>query len=215
MRILIADDHGIVREGLKSLIDKQASMEVIAEAEDGLAAVHLTNKLSPDIVIMDVSMPNLNGIEAAREILRNKPNTKIIILSMYTDKHIVKESLEAGALGYILKSNLLDELLKAIKTVQANERYLSPRITGIVIEDYINNKTADKARKQIKLTSRERHILQLIAEGKTIKEIARVINISPKTADANRRRIMNKLNIFNTAELTKYAIREGLTSLDF
>ncbi|MBN1974760.1 MAG: response regulator transcription factor [Sedimentisphaerales bacterium] len=215
MRILIADDHGIVREGLKSLIDKQASMEVIAEAEDGLAAVHLTKKLSPDIVIMDVSMPNLNGIEAAREILRNKPNTKIIILSMYTDKHIVKESLEAGALGYILKSNLLDELLKAIKTVQANERYLSPRITGIVIEDYINNKTADKARKQIKLTTRERHILQLIAEGKTIKEIARVINISPKTADANRRRIMNKLNIFNTAELTKYAIREGLTSLDF
>lgn len=215
MKILIADDHSIVREGLKSLIDKQKSMQVIGEAEDGQMAIDLTRELSPDIVIMDVSMPNLNGIEATREILRNKPDTKIIILSMYTDKHIVKESLEAGAKGYILKSNLLEELLKAIKTVKANELYLSPRITGIVIEDYLNLKANDQTKKQIKLTSRERHIIQLIAEGKSIKEISRIIKISPKTADSNRRVIMNKLNIYNTAELTKYAIREGLTSLDF
>jgi two-component system, NarL family, response regulator NreC len=215
MKILIADDHSIVREGLKSLIDKQKSMQVIGEAEDGQMAIDLTKELSPDIVIMDVSMPNLNGIEATREILRNKPETKIIILSMYTDKHIVKESLEAGAKGYILKSNLLEELLKAIKTVKANERYLSPRITGIVIEDYINLKPNDKTKTQIKLTPRERHIIQLLAEGKSIKEISRIIKISPKTTDANRRAIMNKLNIYNTAELTKYAIRMGLTSLDF
>jgi DNA-binding NarL/FixJ family response regulator len=215
MKILIADDHSIVREGLKSLIDKQKSMQVIGEAEDGQMAIDLTSELSPDIVIMDISMPNLNGIEATREILRNKPETKIIILSMYTDKHIVKESLEAGAKGYILKSNLLEELLQAIKTVKANERYLSPRITGIVIEDYINLKANDKTKTQIKLTSRDRHIIQLIAEGKSIKEISRIIKISTKTADANRRAIMNKLNIYNTAELTKYAIREGLTSLDF
>ena len=134
---------------------------------------------------------------------------------MYTDKHIVKESLEAGAKGYILKSNLLDELLKAIKTITTNERYLSPQITGIVIDDYISQKASDKTKKQIKLTPRERHIIQLIAEGKTIKEIARILNISPKTADANRRKIMNKLNIYNTAELTKYAIREKITSLEF
>ncbi len=215
MKILIADDHSIVREGLKSLIEKQNSMQVIGEAEDGQKAIELTKELSPDIVIMDISMPNLNGIEATREIISHKPETKIIILSMYTDKHIVKESLEAGAKAYILKSNLLDELLNAITTIQANERYLSPRITGIVIEDYINLKTSDKTKKQIKLTSRERHIIQLIAEGKTIKEIARIVKISPKTADSNRRAIMNKLKIYNTAELTKYAIREGLTSLDF
>ena len=215
MRIVIADDHSIVREGLKSLIDKQDSMQVVGEAQDGQMAIELTRELSPDMVIMDISMPNLNGIEATREILNFKPDTKIIILSMYTDKHIVKESLEAGALGYILKSNLLDELLKAIQTIKANERYLSPRITGIVVEDYINLKESGQTKKEIQLTSRERHIIQLIAEGKTIKEIARILSISPKTADANRRKIMNKLNINNTAELTKYAIREGLTSLDF
>jgi DNA-binding NarL/FixJ family response regulator len=214
MKILIADDHSIVREGLKSLIDKQRAMEVVGEAEDGQTAIQLTKELMPDIVIMDVSMPNLNGIEATREILSHKPDTKIIILSMYTDKHIVKESLEAGASGYILKSNLLDELLKAMKSIKANERYLSPQITGIVIEDYIQTET-NTLRKKIILTSRERHILQLIAEGKTIKEIARTLHISPKTADANRRQMMNKLNIFNIAELTKYAIREKITSLDF
>ena len=155
-------------------------------------------------------MPILDGIEATRKILSYKPDTKIIILSMYTDKHLVKESLEAGALGYILKSNLLEELLKAIQTIKANELYLSPRITGIVVDDYINLK-----KKQIKLTSKERQIIQLIAEGKTIKEIARILCISPKTADLNRRKIMNKLNICTTAEITKYAIHEGLTSLDF
>ena len=201
--------------GLKSLIERQDSMQVVGEADDGQMAIDLTLELSPDIVIMDVSMPNLNGIEATREILFHKPNTKIIILSMYTDKHIVKESLEAGAHGYILKSNLLDELLKAITSIKANERYLSPRITGIIVDDYINQKASTKAKSEIKLAPRERQIIQLIAEGKTIKEIARIINVSPKTADANRRKIMNKLNIFNTAELTKFAIREKLTSLDF
>ena len=215
MKILIADDHGIVREGLKSLINKQSDMKVIGEAEDGQMAIQLAKKLTPDIVIMDVSMPNLNGIEATREILAYKPGTKIVILSMYKDKHIIKESLEAGAKAYILKSNLFNELLKALKKVKVNECYLSSGITEIVIEDYINQKIPNKTRMSIKLTSRERHILQLIAEGKTIKEIANIIKISPKTADASRRRIMNKLNLFNIADLTKYAIRQGLTSLDF
>ena len=215
MKILIADDHGIVREGLRTMIENLAEMEVVGEAEDGRMAVQLTKDLSPDVVIMDVSMPNLNGIEAVREILQHRPDTKVIILSMYTDRHIVKESLEAGACGYVLKSYLFDELLKALETVKTNQCYLSPRITEIVVEDYVTRNPVDTAKKKIKLTARERHILQLIAEGKTIKEIARIIHISPKTADANRRQIMNKLNIFNTAELTKYAIREGLSSLEF
>ena len=215
MKILIADDHGIVREGLKAMIDKQSGMKVIGEAEDGRMAIQLTKELSPDVVVMDVSMPNLNGIEATREILKIKPDIKIIMVSMYTDKHIIKESLEAGVRGYILKSHLFNELLKALKKVKNNECYLSPRITEIVIEDYIEQKTPDESKLSVKLTSRERHILQLIAEGKTVKEIAHAIKISPKTADATRRRIMNKLNLFNTADLTKYAIREGLTSLDF
>ena len=215
MKILIADDHGIVREGLKSLINKQSDMEVVGEAEDGRVAVQLTKEVCPDIVVMDISMPNLNGVEAVREILQYKPDTKVIILSMYTNKHIVKESLEAGASGYVLKSYLFDELLKALEAIKANEYYLSPHIAGIVIDDYVDQKSSDKKKDSIKLTARERQILQLIAEGKTIKEIARILHISPKTADANRRKIMTKLGLFNIAELTKYAIREGLTSLDF
>ena len=215
MKILIADDHGIVREGLKSLLSMQSDMEVVGEAEDGRIAVQLTKEVCPDIVIMDISMPNLNGVEAVSEILQYKPDIKIIILSMFTDKNIVKNSLKAGASGYVLKSYLFDELLKALEAVKANECYLSPRIAGVVINDYVNQKSADKKKESIKLTARERQILQLIAEGKTVKEIAMIIHVSPKTADANRRKIMTKLELFNIAELTKYAIREGLTSLDF
>lgn len=215
MKILIVDDHGIVREGLKSLIEQQAEMEVVGEAEDGQTAVQLTKTLSPDVVIMDVSMPNLNGIEATRYILEQKPDVKVIILSMHQDRHIVKESLKAGAAGYVLKSYLFDELLNALKAVETHGCYLSPRITGVVIENYITEQAADTTPEKVKLTARERQILQLIAEGKTIKEIARTLHISPKTADANRRQIMNKLEIYNIAELTKYAIREGLTSLEF
>lgn len=214
MNILIVDDHGILREGLKSLIERHSEMEVIGEAKDGNNAIKLTKKLSPDIVIMDVSMPNLNGVEATKYILREKPDVKIIILSMHKDINIVKESLKAGASGYVLKSYLFDELLNALKAVEADEHYLSPRITGIVLKDFKDEEAVD-ASCPPKLTTRERQILQLIAEGKTIKEIARMLHVSSKTADANRRQIMNKLGIFNVAELTKYAIREGLTTLEF
>lgn len=215
MKILIVDDHGIVREGLKSMIEQQAEMEVVGQANDGQMAVQLTKELSPDVIIMDVSMPNLNGVEATRYILEQKPDVKVIILSMHHNKHIVKESLKAGAAGYVLKSHLFDELLNALKAVETYGCYLSPRITGVVVENYITEQAADTKPEKMKLTARERQILQLIAEGKTIKEIARILHISPKTADANRRQIMNKLEIYNIAELTKYAIREGLTSLEF
>ena len=215
MKILIVDDHGIVREGLKSLIAQHSDMDVIGEAKDGNMAIQLTKDLSPDVVIMDVSMPNLNGMEATKYIIREKPDVKVIILSMHTDNNIVKESLKAGASGYVLKSYLFDELLNALKAVEANGYYLSPRITGVVVENYRTEQATDATQQRPKLTARERQILQLIAEGKTIKEIARVLHVSSKTADANRRQIMNKLGIFNIAELTKYAIREGLTTLEF
>lgn len=215
MKILIVDDHGIVREGLKSLIEQQPEMEVVGEAENGQTAIQLTKELSPDVVIMDVSMPNLNGVEATKYLLQEKPDVKVIILSMHMDKHIVKESLKAGASCYVLKSYLFDELLNALEAVKTHGYYLSPRITGVVIENYRTEQQTTTSQESSSLTTRERQILQLIAEGKTTKEVARILHISPKTADANRRQIMNKLEIFNIADLTKYAIREGLTSLEF
>ena len=215
MRILIVDDHGIVREGLKSLLQNQTDMEVVGEGEDGQVAVELAEQLSPDMVIMDMSMPNLNGIEATRLILQRRPDTRVIILSMHSDRHIVKETLDAGASAYVLKSNLFDEMLRALETVAEGGRYLSPRITDVVIDDYVGKSIEGESAKTPKLTSRERQIVQLVAEGNTIKEIARILHISPKTADSNRRRIMSKLGFSSVAELTKYAIREGLTSLEF
>jgi len=216
MRILIADDHGIIREGLRLLIDTQPDMEVIGEAEDGLIATRLAKELLPDIIIMDISMPNLNGIQAIQLILHENPNTKIVVLSMFFNRAFIMKTLDAGALGYVLKSSIFDELLRAMRTVAANEHYLSPRIADILIEDYIS-RLGGAGDKSVAggLTDREHQILQLLAEGKSIKQVALSLNISPKTADANRRQIMGKLGIFTMAELTKYAIREGLTSTEF
>ncbi|MHC4143634.1 MAG: response regulator [Planctomycetota bacterium] len=215
MRILIADDHGIVREGLKSLLGEQSDMEVVGEGEDGQMAVQLAKELSPDIVIMDMSMPNLNGVEATRLILQHSPNTRVIILSMHSDRNIVKEALEAGASAYVLKSYLFDEMLRALEAVAKGRRHLSPRITDVVIDDYVGKATGGESAKTPRLTGRERQIVQLVAEGKSVKEIARVLHVSPKTADTNRRQIMNKLGFSSVSELTKYALREGLTSLEF
>ena len=215
MRVVIADDHGIVREGLRSLLDKQPDVEVVGEGEDGQMAVQLAESLSPDIVIMDMSMPNLNGIEATRLILGHNPRIRVIILSMHSDRQIVKETLEAGASAYVQKTHLFDEMRRALEAVAEGGRYLSPRITDVILNDYVGRPSEGESAEAPKLTGRERRIVQLIAEGKTIKEIARVLHISPKTADTNRRQIMNKLNISSVAELTKYALREGLTSLEF
>ncbi len=215
MRILIADDHGVVREGLKVLIENQPDMEVVGEAEDGLMVTQLAKELSPDIILMDISMPNLNGVEATRLILTENPDIRVIALSVHLDKHFVTQMLKAGASGYVLKSCLFDEVLRALRTVNRNEHYLSPKITDVVLDDYIHymatyNKSADDH-----LTSRERQIVQMLAEGKSTKNIALSLHVSPKTADANRRQVMNKLGISSLAELTKYAIREGLTSTEF
>jgi DNA-binding NarL/FixJ family response regulator len=215
MKILIADDHGVVREGLKVLIENQPGMDVVAEAQDGLKAVELAKELSPDVVLMDIAMPNVNGVEATRQILEENPDIRIIALSVHFDKHFVTEMLKAGASGYVLKSCLFDEVLRAIQTVGAGDYYLSPKIADIVVDDYKYYMTAANKSAEVRLTHRERQLVQLLAEGRSTKQIALSLHVSPKTVDSNRRQIMNKLGVFSVAELTKYAIREGLTSPEF
>jgi len=216
MRILIADDHGIVRDGLRALIEKQPDMEVVGEAEDGQMAVELAEELLPDVVIMDITMPNLNGIEATRQIVEEMPGVKVIALSIHSDRHFVVDMLKAGVSGYVLKACLSDDLIRAIRTVMtADEIYLSPRIASIVVDDYVSAVPAEAGSISSVLTDRERKVTQLLSEGKSTKEIALQLHVSPKTIDANRRQIMNKLNIHNVAKLTKYAIQHGLTSPEF
>ena len=170
--ILIAEDHAIVREGLRSLIEKQPDMEIVCEAEDGRTAVDRVRELLPDVVIMDITMPNLNGVEATHLILEKNPNIRIIALSVHFDKHFVHEMLKAGASGYVLKSSLFDEVLRALRTVKEGEHYLSPRITEVVLDDYIPYITdIDKLAKE-HLTERERRIIQMLAEGMSTKQIA-------------------------------------------
>jgi len=213
-RILLADDHKIMREGLRSLLAEAFDMEVVAEAEDGRSAVELAKKLSPDVVVMDISMPDLNGVEATRQILKYAPRAKVIALSMHSDRQFVARMLEAGASGYVLKDAAFEELATAIRTVVAGRVHLGPRIAGLVVEDYVQRLPETEPKVSSPLTAREREVLQLLAEGKGTKEAARLLKVSAKTVETHRRNIMEKLNLHSIAELTKYAIREGLTSLD-
>ena len=212
-RIILADDHGIVRDGLRALLGPLEDIEVVAEADNGRTAVELAKKHRPDLVILDVSMPDLNGIEAARQIHEDVPTARIIGLSMHADKRFVAEMLRAGASGYLLKDAAFEELHGAIETVMKGQIYLSPRITGVVVEDYMRRLDDEGAvAPASELSAREREVLQLLAEGKTTKQIALALHLSPKTIESHRHNIMSKLKIDNIAELTKYAIREGLTS---
>jgi len=213
IRILLADDHGIIRQGLRSLLEKEPDMQVVGEAEDGRKAIELVNECSPDIVIMDITMPNLNGVEATRHITGELSKSKVIALSIHSNRRFVADMLKAGASGYILKECLSDELVQAIRTVASGGRYLSPRITDVVIDDYVKRLSTTPESRIATLTARERQVLQLLAEGKSTKQIALDLHVSSKTIEANRRRIMEKLDIHSVAELTKYAVREGLTSL--
>jgi len=214
IRIIIADDHTIMREGLRTLLEKEADMEVVAEAVDGREAVELTDKLKPDVTILDLAMPNMGGAEATREICNKYGEVKVIILSMYSDKRFVDRALSAGARGYMVKDCAAEELIRAIRAVIADHIYLSPKVAGSVVEGYLSHLSRTRSGYKSILTSREREILQLIAEGMNTKEISSTLKLSIKTIETHRHRIMIKLNINTVAGLTKYAISEGLAFLE-
>lgn len=214
VRILLADDHTVLRQGLRFLLEEQLDIEVIGEAENGRKALELVAELTPDLVIMDITMPDLNGIDATKRIISQFPDIKIIALSIHSSRQFVADMLKAGALGYVLKECSFDELIQAIRTVTAGNIYLSPKAAGAVVDDYVKRLLTITNSWLVMLTAREREVLQLLAEGKSTKQIALQLHVSTKTIEANRRQIMEKLDIHSVAELTKFAIREGLTSLE-
>jgi RNA polymerase sigma factor (sigma-70 family) len=215
IKIVIADDHQIIRQGLRSLLKTQPDVEVVAEAEDGRSAVKLAAELAPDVVVMDINMPDLNGIDATRQIIKGSRHApKVVGLSAYADRRFTLEMLNAGASGFVVKDAAFAELAHAIRTVVDDKVYLSPSIAGMVAEGYAQGDgAADVPSAFSQLSPREREILQLTAEGKAMKEIAAQLDISIKTVETHRRKVMEKLGMDSVAELTKYAIREGLTSL--
>lgn len=214
-KILLADDHAITRAGIKQALDSEGNFEIVAEAEDGRNAIDLARVHQPDIAILDISMPVLNGIDAACQILEEFPKIKIIFLSMHSDKRYVQRALQVGVSGYILKDCAIEEISLALKHINRGGFYLSPSITGIVVEGFRQKISPESHISDSKLlTPKEREVLQMVAEGCTSKEIADRTHVSIKTIEARRRQIMEKLDIHSIAELTKYAIKEGLTSID-
>ena len=215
MRVIIADDHKIFREGLRVLLESLGDIEILGEAENGRLLLKLIRKDEPDLVIVDVAMPDMNGIEAARQIKSFNPDIKVLALSMHSDSRFVTQMLKAGANGYLLKDCAFDELTVAMNTVSKNQVYLSPGITDLVVKAYLTkNAEPGETTDTGVLTSREREILQLLAEGKSTQEIATALSISSKTVDTHRRQVMTKLGLHSVAELTQYAIRKGIIVLD-
>ena len=214
VKILIADDHQIVRQGLRFLLEKEADLKVVAEADDGRTTVRLARELNPGVIIMDVAMPDLNGIEATRQIIAESPAIKVIALSMYADRRFVINMLKAGASGYLLKDCAFEELTRAIRVVLLHKTYLSPGVTDILVKDCKFGAPENEISAFGLLTSREREVLQLMSEGNSTAKIAGNLHVSVKTVESHRQQLMQKLNLRSVAELTKYAIREGLTSLE-
>jgi DNA-binding NarL/FixJ family response regulator len=214
IKILLADDHQIIRQGIRSLLEKEPDMEVVGEARNGREATELAVQHRPDIVVMDIGMPDLNGMEATRQIRDQAPEVKVLALSMHSDRQFAAGILAAGAAGYLLKDSDFEELAEAIRQVARGHGYLSPAITGVVIGDYADRLTDGGAVPVASLTNRERETLQLLAEGRSTKQIAEALHVSIKTVETHRQHIMEKLELRSLADLTKYAIRQGLTSLD-
>jgi two-component system, NarL family, response regulator NreC len=206
IRILLADDHAVVRQGFKMILDAQPDMEIVGEAGNGREAVELIEKLKPDVVVMDVAMPELNGIEATRRVAGSVPHARVVALSMHKDSVYVREVLRAGARGYLLKDSGAGDLVSAVRAVARGEGYLSPAVSNAVLDDYRRHVTNPIDL----LTSREREVLQMLAEGRTNKEIATILNLSVYTVDAHRGRIMEKLNLHSINELVRFAVRNGL-----
>ncbi len=214
IRVLLADDHNIVRDGISHILEKEPDISVIAQAENGRVAVKLAMELSPDIVLMDMGMPEMNGIEATRRIVDTMENCSVVILSMYSDKRFVRQALAAGAKGYLLKGCAGAELIRAIRAVAGKEVYVCSKIVDVIVNNYVKQSHGDLSASAADLTPREREVLQLMAEGKNTKEIAFMLEIGAKTVETYRQQLMRKLKIFNVASLTKYAVREGMTSLE-
>lgn len=215
IKIVLADDHRIVREGLGALLRQQPDFELVGEAEDGLAAVKLARTLQPDVVVTDISMPGLNGVEAVRRIHLEEPGVKVLCLSVHDETAMVLSVIDAGAAGYVLKDASFEELVRAIRQVMTHRIYLSPALVGIFVEKYRTRESPEPlAVAASPLTAREREVVQLFSEGYSSNEIAARLNVSAKTVASHREHILAKLRIRSIAELTRYAIREGLTSLD-
>jgi len=214
IQVLLADDHRILREGIRALIEDQDDMQVVAEAEDGLAAVKKVAKLKPDVVVMDIAMPLLNGLEATRQIHRDYPQVRVLILTMHENEEYIRQVLAAGALGYVLKDAAARDLLGAIRSVYQGEAVLSPAITRLVIEDYLRWGDIRPEDTTDGLTAREREVLQLIAEGYTNKEIAGILSLSVKTVQSHRTNLMNKLDLHDRGELIKYAIQKKIIDIN-
>jgi DNA-binding NarL/FixJ family response regulator len=210
IKILLADDHTIVRQGLSRSFQQEKGVEVVGEAGNGRIAVEMAKKLSPDVVVMDITMPELNGVEATRQIVQNHPKIKVIGLSMFSSTIHVREMFKAGVSGYLLKDSPFTELVEAVRTVVKGGTYISPSIGGTIIQDFVAKTDPEKTSFSV-LSQREREVLQLLAEGKTTKQIGQNLGISPKTVEVHRLHIMEKLKIDNIAQLTKYAVQEGLT----
>jgi two-component system response regulator NreC len=213
LRILLADDHIVMRTGLRALLERQPDLEVVGESENGRETIELAASLRPDVVVMDVGMPDMNGIEATKAIVTQRPTTAVVILSMHSDESYVMRALKAGARGYLLKDSAAADLIGAIQAVSQNKSFFSPRVSRILAEDYVRVlKQKGAVDSYDLLTTREREILQLLAEGKANKEVATTLNISPYTVETHRSHILQKLNLHNPAELVLYAVRKGIIS---
>jgi len=212
-RILVADDHELVRRGIRVLLENHPGWEVSAEAKDGREAVERANELKPDLVLMDIGMPNLNGIDAARQILANSPATHILILTMHYSQQVVQEVLAVGARGFLLKSDAGRDLITAVEAVQHNRTFFTSQATEVVVDGYLNPEKKEEQSLRNRLTPRERQVVQLLAEGKTSKEVAVTLNLSVKTAETHRTNIMRKLDLHSVADLTLYALRNGIAQV--
>ncbi|MDI6803730.1 MAG: response regulator transcription factor [Bacteroidota bacterium] len=215
IKILVSDDHNLVRQGIVALLNVESDMDVIGEASDGIEAVRLAKKLDPDIVIMDLSMPNLNGLEATHQIKRDVPNVKVLILTQHENEEYVMQIIKAGASGYILKTSVSDDLIKAIKEIQKGEKFFSPSISRMILDDYIKRTQGlHTGNKAPELTHREKEVLQLIAEGSTNQEVAGKLFISVRTVEFHRANIMHKLQLTDLASLIKYTIQKGIVQIN-
>ena len=213
VRILVADDHGVVRKGLRLILERHDGLEVIGEAADGREAVRLAEELSPDIVIMDVGMPRLNGIDATAQILHRNPRAGVIILSMHSDEGYIVRALSAGAKGYLLKDSAEEDLIQAVRIVAQGRPFFSPRITQTLLDDYVRQLRQKGLQDSYDLlTEREKEVLQLISEGKSNKEVATTLDLSVYTVETHRTNLMQKLNLHNTAEIVLYAVRKKIIS---